>query len=139
MDKNTGQLPEGVKWPCYEDGTPVKFGDVIDNGTFHFRAKSFRFRESGWVIYDSELSANAKQAKTGGYGDFVTRYIEPDSWDKWRKDAVNLRYGDVCDYFGKSGKPCDDCPARNASDCDDYIAGDMQKRAIALAKEDVSK
>ncbi len=28
MDKNTGQLPEGVKWPCYEDGTPVKFGDA---------------------------------------------------------------------------------------------------------------
>ena len=21
MDKNTDRLPEGVKWPCYEDGT----------------------------------------------------------------------------------------------------------------------
>ena len=101
MDKNTGQLPEGVKWPCYEDGTPVKFGDVIKRGPGHFPAKSFRFRESGWVIYDAELAATAKQAKTGGYGDFVTRYIEPDSWDKWRKDAINLVDNDACAYFGK--------------------------------------
>ena len=139
MDKNTGQLPEGVKWPCYEDGTPVKFGDVIKNGPGHFRAKSFRLRESGWVIYDSELSANAKQAKTGGYGDFVTRYIEPDSWDKWREDAINLIRGRLCAYFGKDGKPCDDCPARTYCDCDECAVEDMQKRAIALAKEDASK
>ena len=78
MDKNTGQLPEGVKWPCYEDGTPVKFGDVIDNGTCPFRAKSFRFRKNGWVIYDSELSEDARFAKTGGYSDFATRYVEQD-------------------------------------------------------------
>ena len=139
MDKNTGQLPEGVKWPCYEDGTPVKFGDVIDNGAGHFTARSFRFRESGWAIYDNDIAPCAEFAEDGSYSDFVTRYVEPDSWDKWRKDAINLIRGRLCAYFGKSGKPCDDCPARNASDCDVYIAEDMQKRAIALAKGDVSK
>ena len=134
MDKNTNQLPEGVKWPCYEDGTPVKFGDVIDNGTGHFPVRSFRFREDCWAIYDNEIAANAEFAETGSYGDFATRYVEPDSWDKWCKDALTLRYDGQCAYFGKDGKPCDNCPALNYCDCDECAVNDLKKRAIALAK-----
>lgn len=134
MDKNTDQLPKGVKWPCYEDGTPVQFGDVIDNGIAHFPARSFRFRENRWVIYDNEIAAGAQFYVTGGYSDFVTRYIEPDSWDKWRRDAENLIHGDSCAYFGKNDQPCGDCPARNFCDCAECAVDDMKKRAIALAK-----
>ncbi len=139
MDKNTGQLPEGVKWPCYEDGEPVKFGDVIDNGAGHFTARSFRFRKNGWAIYDNDIAACAEFAEDGSYSDFVTRYVEPDSWDKWREDALALVNNDACVYFGKEDEACGHCPALHSCNCNEYVVDDMQKRAIALAKEDVSK
>ena len=97
-------MPKGVKWPCYENGAPVRFGEVISNGVGHFPVKSIRFTENGWVIYDSAVMANAQFAETRGYGDCVTRYVEPDSWFKWHKDALTLINDDVCAYFGKEFK-----------------------------------
>lgn len=129
-------IPNNVKWPCYENGAPVRFGEVIDNGAGHFPVKSIRFTENGWIIYDSAVMANARFAETGRYDEHATRYVEPDSWIKWHKDTLTLINDDVCAYFGNGNSLCGDCPARNACDCDEVAVSDLKQRAIKLAKEE---
>ena len=138
MDKNTQQMPNGVIWPCYENGAPVRFGEVIDNGIVHFPVKSIRFNEDGWVIYDSSNPANAKFADTGRYDEHATRYVEPDSWSKWRGD-LRIAIGsddDMCPYFNMIGRPCGGCPAYHAQSCVAAAIDDLHRRAIKLAKEE---
>ena len=134
MDKNTQQMPNGVIWPCYENGAPVRFGEVIDNGIVHFPVKSIRFNEDGWVIYDSSNPANAKFADTGRYDEHATRYVEPDSWSKWHKDMLTLVRDGACAYFDKKGSRCYGCPAFKNSECGESAVSDLGKRAIKLAK-----
>lgn len=42
-------MPKGMKWPCYEDGKPVKFGDELPefSGTIYKNVRSFYFVENG--------------------------------------------------------------------------------------------
>ena len=145
-------MPDGMEWllevwPKWSNGEYCRFGDwwVADKYGEH-EPKQFRKLS----IYTPEQLDEWGQGDGESYGyewDFLRpsdpKYrpdkVEPDSWDKWRKDAINLIRGRLCAYFGKDGKPCDDCPARKYCDCDECAVEDMQKRAIALAKGDVSK
>lgn len=138
MDKNTNQLPNGVKWPCYTDNTPVEFGDEIGNGIGHFPVKSFRFTQNGWAAYDAEIPASAHFAECGGYDDFVTRYVEPDSWQKWSSDLEELldHDGDACVYFGRNGKTCEGCRAFGEPHCTKLAVKDLKRRAIELEECD---
>lgn len=58
----------------------------------------------------------------------------PDSWERLEKDVK--RYGDertACMYYERPMSECDGCPARDAEDCDGFVAADVLRRAKALA------
>ena len=75
------QLPEGIKWPRFEDGELVKFGDeFINNG---------RVEEvDGLHVYNDEIYLNFAEYK---YGEPVKR-PEPEVLDA---DGVPIKVGDT--------------------------------------------
>lgn len=48
-------LPEGIEWPRYEDGTPVKFGDeIVGVNRMLFRVDAVGFTKDGAFVSDSQ-------------------------------------------------------------------------------------
>lgn len=49
-------MPEGMEWPRYEDGEPVRFEDELPDfaRTIYKTVKSIRFNSSGYVVIDNE-------------------------------------------------------------------------------------
>ena len=64
----TQSLPDGVAWPCYEDGSPVSFGDRLhdDNGGGDFGVSVFNFTPNGVL-----LGNRKKKAQLIKYGEPV--------------------------------------------------------------------
>lgn len=48
-------MPEGMEWPRYEDGEPVRFEDELPDfaGTIYKTVKSIRFNNYGYVVIDN--------------------------------------------------------------------------------------
>lgn len=59
----------------------------------------------------------------------------PDSWEKLEEDVQKVTItDDICGYFDKVGKPCNECPARNIPGvCTGIVLRDVLRRAKALA------
>lgn len=134
-------MPEGVEWPRYEDGEPVRPGDrLLDKDGDWFEAVSFVFTCDWWSVrgYQTEgfgdLNDKARRSLEGmAYGTRVKRPAPKDSWERLEEDAKK----DACDYFwrGKAA-PCNGCPREHSDDCAVDMAVDLVRRARALAERD---
>ena len=125
-------MPEGMEWlveawPRYEDGKPLRIGDVVSD----VEVRSVVFRDGGILLSDC--------TSVPGWGTWRS-YKEPikrpvaDTWERLEEDAEK----DPCDYFGFDGEEtCGKCPA-SGKNCEQTMARDLVRRAKALSERDAS-
>lgn len=136
-------MPEGMEWPRFEDGEPVRPVDrLLDGNGDWFKAVSFMFTCDWWSIrgYQTEgfgdLNDKTRRSLEGmAYGTRVKRPAPEDSWERLEEDAKLGR----CDYNKAHGYPaccigCDGLPLSNS--CSEIMARDLVRRAKALAERD---
>lgn len=65
----------------------------------------------------------------------------PDSWGKLEEDVQRVKEtGDICGYYDKVDKLCDECPALNIPGmCSATVLRDVLLRAKALAERDAKE
>lgn len=124
-------MPEGMEWPRFEDGEPVRIGDeialkektaTVDSVQIH-GASTF----SLW--YDGGL-ANV----THFDGARVRRPEPEETQERIDEDAGKA----VCEYFGWDGIPCCEkggCPAYGDTDCDVMKTLDLLRRQRAICEK----
>lgn len=136
-------MPEGMDWPRYEDGEPVRMGDEVvsrDDGGSPTTMRVGIVRISGGSV---RLYDNNGFRITGEGSDGLLRRPAPseptesqgcrdsvaDSWERLEKDAKEY----ACDYFGSD--VCSECPAYGADPCRVVMTEEILRRARALAGE----
>ena len=118
-------MPEGYEWPRFEDGEPVRFGDEFVRACHESSVGAITLRRKfgrQWFYlnaYEFKPGERVKRLTATGAGE-----PEPDSWEKWRKEATF-----VSDKY---------CLARGIDydgpiDAIDKKAEDLERRAKALA------
>lgn len=131
-------MPEGMEWPRFDDGEPVRIGDEVtscDDDGSPMRVGIVRFAGGAARLYDSfgrrvwddpsegpiRRPAHAAADSPGTEG----------SWERLEKDLE----GGACTYFGGHER-CVHCPASDYADaCRVLMARDAVRRARALAGE----
>lgn len=118
-------MPEGMEWPCFEDGEPVKFGDMalIDGEADMVEAVQLWIHGKP-VIYGDGGSQQLER------GERVRRPVA-DTWERLEEDAGK----EACEYF--ADMPCG-CETSEMLDetvekCNAAKARDLVPRAKALA------
>lgn len=130
------QLPEGIEWPRFEDGEPVKFDDTVEHDGDTMRVGAVWLHREGWGLHVSCPSVEG--TFHGAYGERVKR---PDSWERLEADAKKR----VCEYAGAQKSIVDDgrysctnCsydePGIYGDGCNEKMRRDLVRRAKALAK-----
>lgn len=98
-------VPEGMEWPVFEDGEPVRIGDRVQLCGGHSEELcQVRMGESGYSLY-TEASDEEHL-----YGTTVNRPEPADTQERIDADAEKT----PCEYFGRKGRPCfdgDGCPS----------------------------
>ena len=130
-------MPEGMEWPHFEDGGPVRPGDkLLDKDGDWFEAVSFAFTCDWWSIrgYQTEgfgdLNDNTRRSLEGmAYGTRVKRPAPKDSWERLEKDAEKH----VCKYFCHSDQPQPPGCGHDVRSCRFDMQKDLVRRAKALA------
>lgn len=85
-------LPEGVEWPRFEDGEPVKVGDEVEYKGETIRVYLATIDADGWALWCSREGIDGRLS--GSYGERVKRPT-PKVLDA---DGVPIKVGDVV-YF----------------------------------------
>lgn len=88
-------LPDGVEWPRFEDGEPVRFGDEVDWDGDVMRVGSVWLHREGWGLHVS--STGVEGTFHGEYGERVKRPT-PKVLDA---DGAPIEVGDVVYYDGE--------------------------------------
>lgn len=65
-------LPEGVEWPRFEDGEPVKMGDDVEFEGETMRVYLATFNADGWALWYSREGIDGRLS--GSYGERVKRH-----------------------------------------------------------------
>lgn len=124
-------MPEGMEWPRFEDGEPVRVGDEFmgkDGKTY--TVQQVQFIGKCFSLYDF---CDRKAQFNAFYGERVKRPAPKDSWERLEKDAKKT----VCDYFWRGeAAPCNGCPREHSDDCAVDMAIDLVSRARALAERE---
>lgn len=120
-------MPEGMEWPMFEDGGPVRIGDAVESkfGT--------AFEVECVEVYGDhvKLYAPSKGLFSVEYGELVKR---PDPEDTQERIDADAEKG-ACSYFGWHGIPCCEksgCPASGRVDCDVAKTLDLLRRQREL-------
>ena len=129
-------MPEGMEWPKFDDGEPVRFGDriripfdfeggvkgieILADGRYKLR--DGMYEDSASITYlKSERVRHPEPPATPSLGCHDT--VAPDSWERWRDDAMLVAY-DYCDQCGIDYDHDSDAEAKQAED--------LERRAKAL-------
>lgn len=131
-------MPEGMEWPRFDDGEPVKMGDEVashDDGGSPRRVGIVRFAGSAVRLYDSFGHRVWDESSEGPIRRPAPAAADSpgteDSWERLEKDLE----GGACTYFG-SHERCVHCPANDSTDaCRVLMSRDAVRRARALAGE----
>lgn len=131
-------MPEGMEWPRFDDGEPVKMGDEVashDDGGSPRRVGIVRFAGSAVRLYDSFGHRVWDESSEGPIRRPAPAAADSpgteDSWERLEKDLE----GGACTYFG-SHERCVHCPANDSTDaCRVLMSRDAVRRALALAGE----
>lgn len=98
-------VPEGMEWPRFSDGEPVRIGDRVQLCNGHSEELcQVHMGESGYSLY-TETSDEEHL-----YGTTVNRPEPADTQERIDADAGKT----PCEYFGRKGRPCfdgDGCPS----------------------------
>lgn len=104
-------MPDGVQWPRFEDGEPVRIGDeVLGKHGEPMAVTRVSFVEGGCYFNESHRKDGRKRGKGWRYvaGERVKRPETPDTQERIDADARNTTF----DYWGcGDAKTCDECPA----------------------------
>lgn len=123
-------MPEGVSWPMYADGEPVRFGDVM-RGTGRsqhvFRVVGVAPGNGRMTVVCEDVDEDCELCYTDPR---LLAHERPDSWERLREDALKTFYA----YWGCDGMPCTLCPAKIGDErpCDHYGTGTSCTDAIHL-------
>lgn len=100
-------MPEGVSWPMYADGEPVRFGDVM-RGTGRsqhvFRVVGVAPGNGRMTVVCEDVDEDCELCYTDPR---LLAHERPDSWGRLREDVRK----DYTAYWGCIGFCCDKCPA----------------------------
>ncbi len=100
-------MPEGVSWPRYEDGEPVRVGDVM-RGTGRsqhiFRVVGVAPGNGRMTVVCEDVDEDCELCYTDPR---LLAHERPDSWGRLREDVRK----DYTAYWGCIGFCCDKCPA----------------------------
>ena len=132
-------MPEGVSWPRYEDGEPVRVGDVM-RGTGRsqhiFRVVGVAPGNGRMTVVCEDVDEDCELCYTDPR---LLTHERPDSWGRLREDARKVYTA----YWGCIGFCCDECPALvdgkdpieryDTSWCDTAMQLDLVARAERLA------
>jgi hypothetical protein len=131
---------EGVPAPVDADGEAVPLTTKV---MYTNRGKKIELSE--FHLLHSVLSGGfvwrATRDTDHGVEDLKLDFLHlrrPDSWGKLEEDVQRVKEtGDICGYYDKVDKPCDECPALNIpSMCSATMLRDVLRRAKALAERD---
>lgn len=134
-------MPEGMEWPRFEDGEPVRMGDEVvsrddDGSPMTMRVGIVRISGGSVRLYD-----NNGFRITGEGSDGPLRRPAPadssgaeDSWERLEKDIREVEPTGVCGYFGT--EVCSEsCPAYAVPDgCMVAALKDVMRRTKAITE-----
>ena len=129
-------MPEGVRWPAYADGEPLRLGDEVLDGTGErHMVDSVEIGRNLWTA----LSSTGKVLCCALHGKPVPRPYPADSWERLREEAAR----DYEWYWGCEWKSCAECPAEvggenprgryGVNTCEKARCRDLVARAERLA------
>lgn len=129
-------MPEGVEWPRFEDGEPVRIGDeVLGKHGEPVAVTRVSFVEGGCYFNESRYVA----------GERVKRPERPDTQERIDADARKSSSG----YWECYGSACDNCPARiggmtpkqryHAEECNKAKILDLLRRQRELCAKEAGR
>lgn len=132
-------MPEGMEWPRFEDGSPVRIGDeVLGKHGEPMAVTRVCFVEGGCYFNESHRKDGRRRGRGWRYvaGERVKRPKPADTQERIDADAAKT----PCEYFGWSGIMCDEnggCPAHGmVGSCELVKIKDLLRRQHELdAKE----
>lgn len=114
-------MPEGMEWPRFEDGKPVRFSDEVELFSRHGVVNGVELMSATFVLKDTRDGTILQAA----HGERVRRPAPEDSWERLEEDATKNPF----DYCKDVGHRLDTCENSEA-----YKARDIVRRARALAE-----
>lgn len=128
-------MPEGVEWPRFEDGEPVRIGDEIALKEKTATVDSVRIHGASTfsLWYDGGLAS-----ATYFDGAPAKRPEPEDTQERIDEDAGK----GACVYFGWNGIPCREkggCPAYGDTDCDVMKTLDLLRRQRAICEKEAGR
>lgn len=118
---------KGVPAPVDADGevVPLDTTELYTDGGEMIRVSNIRFNGYSWLI--------GTVHKYGLYGLDELHLAQPDSWERLEKDVERCKNQEcACAYFDHQPVNCAECQIAG-EDCSTFIAGDIFRRAKALA------
>lgn len=106
-------VPEGMEWPRFENGEPVRIGDeVLGKHGEPMAVTRVCFVEGGCYFNESHRKDGRRRGRGWRYvaGERVKRPKPADTQERIDADAMKS----PCEYFGRKGRPCfdgDGCPS----------------------------
>lgn len=101
-------LPRGMKWPKFEDGEPVKFGDEVSLNNRCGKVNSVKFYSNG----NRSIKAVDEDGNWGfvliGKGEFIKR---PEPKQDTLQDVIDDLAKNAVDYWGCALVSCEKCPS----------------------------
>lgn len=90
-------LPDGVEWPRFEDGEPVRFGDEVDWDGDVMRVGSVWLHREGWGLHVSSTGVEGTF-----HGEYCKRVKRP-APKVLDADGAPIKVGDVVYFVGGAG------------------------------------
>lgn len=124
-------VPEGVEWPRFEDGEPVRIGDAVESLSGNV------FEVECVEVYGdhAKLHAPFKGLFRVERGESVKRPEQPDTQAIIDEDAGKQ----PCEYFGRADVDCHadgGCPALNDKNCFTAKTRDLLRRQLELCRRE---
>ena len=132
-------MPEGVQWPRFADGEPVRLGDeVLGKHGEPMAVTRVSFVEGGCYFNESHHRNGRKRGKGWRYvaGERVKRPEPTDTQERIDEDARKT----ACEYFGADFLGCTACDAPvRGMDCTNAMALDLLRRQRELCAKEAGR
>ena len=131
-------MPEGMEWPRFENGEPVRIGDeVLGKHGEPMAVTRVCFVEGGCYFNESHRKDGRRRGRGWRYvaGERVKRPKPADTQERIDADAGKT----PCEYFGRKGRPCfdgDGCPSLEMDgSCGAAKTRDLLRRQRAICEK----
>lgn len=135
-------MPEGMEWPRFSDGEPVRIGDeVLGKHGEPMAVTRVCFVEGGCYFNESHRKDGRRRGRGWRYvaGERVKRPKPEDTQERIDADAMKS----PCEYFGRKGRPCfdgDGCPSLEMDgSCNAAKNRDLLRRQRAICEKEAGR